>query len=427
MSTAPPINPFTSPSYRRWFAGETLLALGGAMAFGSTLLAIDLLGSVEQAGQVGGLLAGVTLVGTLLGGALGDSYPRRTLIRRAVLVSAAGGIVLTAIATWAGLGGDAAPWWLAAGFVGASAVIALTNALADPPLDGALKSLITPEQFPRALSAATARTSVISIAGSPAAGALYGVHPALPPVLSLVCDVAFLGVLGRIRGNLGPRSEQGQTAAEPRSPRLAAAMRGFPMGLAFLRSRPALSRVLWCAPLINIMVFTAGSWVIFRLSEDGVDAFGIGLASAGFAVGGILGSAAAPFVTDRVPAGVLAIGGLGLMSALFAALFVLPHTPAVMFAVTALCMIPSPALNGALFGHVFAETPDSLQSRVQATFMVVADLARVPAPILAGFAAGRGLDAPLGLAVCGIGVTGVTLLATSKHVREIGRRGAAAD
>lgn len=84
-------------------------------------------------------------------------------------------------------------------------------------------------------------------------------------------------------------------------------------------------------------------------------------------------------------------------------------------------MIPSPALNAALFTHVFEVTPSELQGRVMATFMLVAGCASAVAPVIAGIAVAHSDSywlTPLTVAVSG---TGVILLASSRSVRKLGR------
>ena len=82
-------------------------------------------------------------------------------------------------------------------------------------------------------------------------------------------------------------------------------------------------------------------------------------------------------------------------------------------------MLPSPALNGGLFGYIFARTASGMQGRVLATFGLVGGLASVVAPMLSGAAVSAGLSAALGVGVCVVGLVGVLLLVTSRAVRSM--------
>lgn len=295
--------------------------------------------------------------------------------------------------------------------------------IADPVIDASARSLIEPAEFPRAMSAEQARSSTLQILGSPASGSLYALAPSAPFLLRVLCDLGFVMTLGRIRQDLGPGPEKvgSPEAKTPMREVTSRALLGYRQAFTFLGRHRALRRVLVSAPLVNLMVFSGTSWTVLHLTAAGVDPLTTGIASAGFAVGGLLGSAAAPALTDRVAPGILAIMGLTWMTAAFAVLFLCEGHPWLIFATAVVAMFPSPALNGGLFGHVFGETPADMQGRVMATFGLVGGLAAVLAPPLAGIAVQGGHHAALGAITCGIGVLGVLVLVTSTSVRGMPR------
>ncbi|CAL8899465.1 MFS transporter [Kocuria varians] len=408
-------NPFRHPSYRRWFGATTFLTVSSSTTLAVSLAVIDATGNVAVAGVVAGCLTALELVAGIVGGGLADLRSRRRLLHRAVLVLCAADVALAALLVAVTLAGVGPSWGFAVVLVALTAVAASASGVSDPALDGSLKTLITPAEYPRAVGAAHARSATLSIVGSPTSGALYGVLPALPFVLRCVCDAGFLLCLRAITVDLGPPPVPGADARKRMLPRQI--ITGYRESLRHLAGEAALLRVLISAPLVNLMVFTATTWAVFSLRADGMPAFQIGLVMAGFAVGGIVGSAIAPVITDHVPAGWTAILGLGFMVVAFGSFFALPHTPVPMFLMAVVCMVPSPALNGGLFGYVFARTEPGMQGRVLATFGLVGGLASVVAPVLSGAAVSAGLSTALGSSGCLVGLLGVLLLATSRAVR----------
>lgn len=410
-------NPFRHPSYRRWFGATTFLTVSSSTNLAVSLAIIDATGNVAVAGVAAGCLTALELVAGIVGGGLADLRSRRTLLNRAVLVLCAADVALAALLVAVTLADAGPSWGFAVILVALTAVASAASGLSDPALDGSLKTLITPVEYPRAVSAGHARSATLSIVGSPGSGALYGVLPGLPFILRCVCDAGFLLCLRAITVDLGPPPTPGADARRRMLPRQI--IGGYRESLRYLASEAALLRVLISAPLVNLMVFTATTWAVFSLRADGMPAFQIGLVMAGFAVGGILGSAITPVITDHVPAGWTAILGLGFMVAAFGAFFAVPPHPVLMFVIAVVCMLPSPALNGGLFGYVFARTASGMQGRVLATFGLVGGLASVVAPVLSGAAVSAGLSAALGVGVCLVGLVGVLLLVTSRPVRSM--------
>ncbi|KQB84344.1 MFS transporter [Corynebacterium oculi] len=264
------------------------------------------------------------------------------------------------------------------------------------------------------MSAAQARSSVLSTAGSPVAGWLYALAAAVPFALRAVLDTAFVLMVRAIHVDLGPRG-----SGVPRRTRRWGVVLSFAEGWRHLRSRPELFRLLLCAPLLNLTVFGTMSWVVYQLTRDGYNPAVVGLTSAGFAVGGALGAMIAPALTDRVRAGAVVIVGLGFSVAVLSAMYVVPRDPWLLMALAALSMILSPALNGALFGYVFSATGEQLQSRVMATFSILGGLATTLAPILASQAVAHGQSRLLGAALGIIGAAGVAWIASSPQVRRL--------
>ncbi|KQB87360.1 MFS transporter [Corynebacterium lowii] len=420
------LNPFRRGDYRWWFLAETALECSASLGLAITLILVQVTGSVSAAGLIGGISSAVALLATFLGGALGDALPRRRLLLTTGSFSLACNLLLTILLVMgiAGVTGGAAPWSVIVVAL-LCVVVEASAAFRDPVLDASLKQIITPEEFPRAMSAAQARSSTLSMAGAPAAGWLFAVASFVPFAVRSVCDVVSLVLVRAIRADIGPRLHEGE---EPRQSRrkiagltgLWRAITSFSEGWHHLRSRPELFRLLLCAPLVNLTVFGTMSWVVYRLTTDGHGSAVVGFASAGFAIGGVVGAALTPVLTDRFPAGWLVIVGLGFSMLVLCAMYAVPREPWVLMVLAGFSMLLSPALNGALFGYVFEVTGEALQSRVMATFALLGGLSTALAPVLASQAVMRGADAALGIGVGALGIAGVVWLASSSQVRGIG-------
>lgn len=239
------------------------------------LVLVDVTGNAATSGIISGAAAATGLVLSVFGGALADVVSRRRLISTAVRVSLIANICLTAFTvTWALFPKSAgfAVW----GIVFAALLSSGATGFAGPAFDGALKSLITPAQYPRAASAASARGSVVSVASSPASGALYSMHPAAPFTLSVLCDLGFLVTLRKIRTNLGPPAANTECNRS-----LVRAVADYRASFKFITGQRALLRVLCAAPLVNIVVFTATTWTALYLRAQGTPAGVVGMVVAG--------------------------------------------------------------------------------------------------------------------------------------------------
>lgn len=439
-------SPFASRDYRRWFAAETFLTV----SMSTQLVLIDLWGSVSVAGVLSSVISAVAWIGGVIGGGIADTGDRRRIIAHCVTTS----VVLMAILTIA-LGVHQVGSWadstvLGCVVTGCAIAVAASEALADPAMDAALKELITPAQYPRAMSAAQARTSLVSLASRPTTGALYGLTPVLPFLLRLVCDSTFLVLLTRIRASFQPdgrpkssrrmesSDQSGDASAQasdtqisdrgvdetgsrhrvppPSRDRFLTAYRH---GLRAVWQDVIVRLTIFCAPLVNLMVFTATSWVVFTMRDVGHDSLTIGLVSAGFTVGSLIGAALTPKVTDTVRSGWIAIVGLAWMATILLFMFATPTSAVVVFTLATACMIPSTSIGSALFAHVFHRIPSDFQGRTLGIFTFVNGLATVAAPTLAALAVDHHASRTLGIGVTALGAAGIAVLATSRSIRHL--------
>ncbi|WP_067783047.1 MFS transporter [Actinomyces vulturis] len=380
-----------------------------------SLLLIDVSGSVSSAGLLSSVVAAMELLGGILGGALADGYSRKTVIRRCVMTSVASiaTLILVLSAYFNGL--VSAQWLIMAAVSLITMIVAASETLADPSMDAALKELITPEQFPRALSAAQARTSLVSLASRPVTGLLYGVTPVLPFLVRLACDSSFLVLLHKVTASFDP---PGAYPGHSR-PGLISLLSSYREGLRHVFGDPVIRIVMLCAPLVNLLVFTGTSWAVFSLRSAGTSALSVGLVTSGFTIGSLVGAAAAPLLTDRVGSGRLAIAGLLWMGASFFTMFSLHESHYALFAVAILGMIPSVSIGSGLFAHVFARTPSEIQGRTFGVFTLVNGLATIAAPTLAAFAVDHQQSQALRLGLTVLASAGIAILALTRDIRQL--------
>ncbi|WPF66452.1 MULTISPECIES: hypothetical protein [unclassified Corynebacterium] len=64
-------NHFCHADYRRWFLAETSLEFSASMGLATTLVLVQVTGSIAVAGVIGEVSCLVSMVATLLGGAWG--------------------------------------------------------------------------------------------------------------------------------------------------------------------------------------------------------------------------------------------------------------------------------------------------------------------------------------------------------------------
>lgn len=443
-------SPFASRDYRRWFAAETFLTVSMSTQLAVSLVLIDLWGSVSVAGVLSSVISAVAWIGGVIGGGVADTGDRRRIIAHCVTTS----VVLMAILIIA-LGVHQVGSWadstvLGCVVTGCAIAVAASEALADPAMDAALKELITPAQYPRAMSAAQARTSLVSLASRPMTGALYGLTPVLPFLLRLVCDSTFLVLLTRIRASFQPggrpkssrgmesSGQSGDASAQTSDTQISDRgvdetgsrhrvpppsrdqfLTAYRHGLRAVWQDVVVRLTIFCAPLVNLMVFTATSWVVFTMRDVGHDSLTIGLVSAGFTVGSLIGAALTPKVTDTVRSGWIAIVGLAWMATILLVMFTTPTSAVVVFILATACMIPSPSIGSALFAHVFHRIPSDFQGRTLGIFTFVNGLVTVAAPTLAALAVDHHASRALGIGVTALGAAGIAVLTTSRSIRHL--------
>ena len=365
------MSPLRSLSRNRDFSvlwiGETVSALGSrASMFVFPLLAFHLTGSaLTAAAAEAAHLLGLTCC-LLPAGVLADRVDRRRLMR---LSSGAGVLLYSSLVATALFGVlTIAQLLVVAVLTGAAA------GLFSPAESSAVRSIVTTEELPTAMSQNQAREHLAGLVGAPLGGALYAVTRWLPFAVDAVSYAVSWVLLGRIRADLSPPVSQ-----TPRQrPRQEIAE-----GLAFIRRSPFFRTLTVWAALTNLTTNALFFTAVLRLVQGGFPPVQIGLVDTVAGVSGLLGALAAPAVIDRVATGtltaVLAWSFLPLLVPM--ALF---NQPAVVAGALAVGMFLNPAGNAGIGAYRAAVTPAELQGRTQSTMQFVALVSMPLAPLLGG-------------------------------------------
>ncbi|WP_164461578.1 MFS transporter [Neoactinobaculum massilliense] len=321
-------------------------------------------GGVSTASQIIGILM------MLFGGVIVDRSDRRALMYwRAV----------TGAVLWMLLGillvlGVAQLWHVIAIVI----AVQFSFALLSNSDEAALRSILTDnEEYARARGINQGRDAVVSIAGGPLGGFLYGAAHWLPFIAASVLHAIYGLCAALIRTDLQPTE-----ITRKSTKRIGSIFEDIAVGLRFLvSSRVRLGIVLWIAfaqTAANMLTFTT----IYQLMGHGYSAAQVALVEVSMAVGMIVASAAASIAVTRVPSGCLAIlSTIGLLVAAVGA--TVWHSYGMLFVWFGIAGLTFPIGALAVQGFLFASTPDNLQGRAQSSLTVVSSIFAVWAPLVA--------------------------------------------
>ena len=336
-----------------WIGSASALTGVNAADVAYPLVILALTGSPAWAGLFGVIQAAATVLCGLPSGVLLDRYDRRRVLIAAetLRVSAAGSVVLASL-----LGALTLPQLLAvAAALGAA-----------QPLGGAarmllVRTVVAPEQLTAALTQDELRVGIAELAGPPLGGALYGLGRAVPFVFSTV------GFAVSLVCALFVRTQQ-RTATDP-----GASMRTVFSGIRTLWQAPTLRMALLLVTALNACGAPLSLVVIFRLHQQNSPAWGIGVALAVAAVGGLIGASLVGLLHRTFRPGTLLIGVIALEVPVFAALAAARGPWA-----TGLLLIAGglglPTLSVLLDVLIFRQVPDAQRGRTIAATMTVVGL-----------------------------------------------------
>lgn len=327
-------------------AGQFLSSAGSqATTIAYPLLTLAATHSAAWAGAVGfARLLPAALWGPLAGVAA-DRFDRRLLMIGAdVLRAAAIGGLAAAIA-----GNRVALWQiLVVAFVEGSG-----SAVFDAAKVGALRAVVEPRQLPAAVSAQTARTSILLILGPTAGGVLFELArwaPFLVDAASYACSMA--AVLGIRTGIRGPRERA-----------LAGVRRQLGEGLAFLWGQPFLRTCAFLYGLGNFAIPGVLLVIVVAGGRHGLSGGRIGALLAGFGAALLVGSVIAGAVRRRLS--MRATELVELVSWVCCAAFLAWPDVYVLAASIMPLGMAIPITDSVVVGYRIAITPDRLLGRVE--------------------------------------------------------------
>ncbi|MDZ5660891.1 MFS transporter [Nocardioides sp. S-58] len=382
--------------------GDTVSELGTALStFVFPLIAYALSGSALTAALVEAAYLGGLCATLLPAGVLADRVDRRRIM---LASSATGCLAYTSLAVAGAAGRLTLPH-----LVGVALVAGVAAGAFNPAQTSAIRSVVTTEDLPTALSQNQARQHVASLLGGPLGGALYGVTRWLPFAVDAVTFAVACVTVSRVRTDLSaPHRRQ-----EPLRRQLSE-------GFTFMWSRPFFRVLLAWSSLTNLVTNATFFVVVLRMVQDGVPAAQIGLVSTAAGVGGIIGAVIAPSIIHRMPTGRLTV--------LIGWMCCLPLVPLTMSAsVWTACLsvflllLLNPVGNAGIGSYRMAVTPARLQGRVGSTSQFVSMSVMPLAPLLGGFLLEReGGATTIGVLVAASALLAV-LLTSSRSIRSVPR------
>lgn len=382
--------------------GDTVSELGSALSmFVFPLIAYALSGSaltaaVVEAAYLGGLCA------TLLpAGVLADRVDRRRIM---LVSSATGCVAYTSLALAGATGRLTLPHLV---------VVALVTGVAagafNPAQTSAIRSVVTTEDLPTALSQNQARQHVASLLGGPLGGTLYAVTRWLPFAVDAVSFAIACLTVSRVRTDLSAPHRRHEPLR-----------RQLTEGFGFMWARPFFRTLLAWSSMTNLVVDALFFVVVLRMVQAEVPAAQIGLVSTAAGVGGLLGAALAPTLIHRLPTGRLAVL-VGWACCVPLVPLAFSASPWTACASTFFLLLLNPVGNAGISSYRMAVTPDHLQGRVGSTSQFVSMSVMPLAPLLGGWLLEhQGGTVAIGALVVASALLAV-LLTSSRSIRSVPR------
>jgi predicted MFS family arabinose efflux permease len=237
---------------------------------------------------------------------------------------------------------------------------------------GALRSVVSTVQLPRAVAAEQARYSTVQLVGPPLGGALFGLGRALPFVANATSVVFSLGSILSIRT---PFQEAREAADEPLRAQLAE-------GLRWLWARPILRTCALLFTATNLIYEGLILAVVVVGRKQGLSITEIGGLIAAFGAASLVGSALAPTLQK-----LLSMRAIIVSSGWFPltiAFFVLFPSVYVLLAVILPMMLFIPTTSATVIGYRVAVVPDRLTGRVNSAARTIALCGAPLGPLSAG-------------------------------------------
>lgn len=354
--------------YVGWLVGESLSTFGTSLSrFAYPLLILFATHSPARTGIVAAASNVGALATVLVGGALADRYSRRMLLVVGPIVQA---LIVGSVAVAVAAGHVVLVHVALAGLVD-GAVVGVTTGAGR----AALRRIVTPKQYPTAVSQYFMRDMGTRVAGPPLGGVLFAVSRALPFVADAVSYLAAVVGIAVVRRPLGPDPVEA-SEREPLS-------RSVASGVRFLLGNGYLRFLAWWAAVMNMLGAGLMLLVILLVRERGGGAAVIGGTQAIGAIGGIVGALVTGWIVRRLAGRMLVIALSWTMAAAAFAMSALPPWGiGVMVSVTSFVAVP---LNVTFDTYEMQIIPDAMLGRVSTTIDLAANGLRWLAPLTIGF------------------------------------------
>jgi MFS family permease len=353
--------------FRLLWLGSVVSVLGSrASAIAYPLLVLALTGSPADAGLVGFTATIPYLLMQLPAGAFVDRWNRRYVMiacdgGRAVAV----GSVVLALA----LDRIALVQIMAVSFIEGSLYV--FHSLAEP---AAVRNIVHPQHLPVALSQIEARERGAALLGQPLGGFLFDLGHAVPFLADTLSYLASLAALLLIKSRFqGERSETRSAFTTE-----------IAQALVWLWRQPFLRATTLLVAGSNLLFQALNLLVIVIAREQGASSTAIGLLLAGFGVGGVLGSLAAPWFQRRLPMKAIVIGANWVWALALPWIGIVDNL-VVLGVVLGVMAFVGPLWNVAIDVYRLLITPDEMQGRVGSAISFLAWGAMPLGSLLAGY------------------------------------------
>jgi MFS family permease len=353
--------------FRLLWLGSVVSVLGSrASAIAYPLLVLALTGSAADAGLAGFTATVPYLLLQLPAGALVDRWNRK----RVMLACDAGrAVAVGSIVVALALDRISLAQIMAVAFIEGSLYV--FHSLAEP---AAVRNIVPPRHLPLALSQIEARERGAALLGQPLGGFLFDFGRAVPFLADALSYAASLTALLLIKSPFqGERPDQ-----------RSAVITEIAQALLWLWRQPFLRATALLVAGSNLLFQALNLLVIVIAREQGASSTAIGLLLAGFGVGGVLGSLAAPWFQRRLPMKTIVIGA-NWVWALALPCVGLADDLVLLGAVLGLMAFVGPLWNVTIDVYRLLITPDELQGKVGSAISFLAWGAIPLGSLLAGY------------------------------------------
>ncbi|MEU7629068.1 MFS transporter [Nocardia sp. NPDC049220] len=360
---------YTDRNFVLLWSGNALSLMGfHGVRIAYPMLVLAVTGSPVAAGWAGFALSAPGLLFQIPAGMLADRADRLRTLKICQVVGLAGTCLAAAAAT-------ARPPSLGVILAGTAFIEGSVYVFVSLSELGMVRDLVSVEQRPAAFAFLEAEQSIANLIGRATGAAMYGVARWLPFIANAASYIYCAAALSRIR----PKSVEAESADSSR-----------PTGREIL----AGMRIVWAEPLLrtstlligasNVIIQVVLLLILVELKISGQPAWITGVVLGMSGVGGILGAAMGPWITDRFSAECAYRGALWMWTALL-----VPIAFSVNPIVLALCWCGigcvAVASNIALTVYRVSVIPERVLGRALGTMSLVSEGAMALGALSAGY------------------------------------------